>query len=201
MAKTSQSGSETAPAWAPPQPKHPASAPLSENQQFLRGAITAFIFFHLIAIACWSFPFTFSPVENIKEFTRPYMIWAGLFQSWDFFAPNPKRTDSYVEAVVITQGHRQQVWAFPRMEQLGYFDRYREERYRKFAENLPDRKSAGLWPGVAKHAAGLYAGQADPPEAVLLIEFQAPILPGQRLILKPDIFYEYVEYVPAEDMK
>ncbi len=173
----------------------------SEKQGFLRGAISVFILVHLIAITCWGLPIDFSPVKNVKEFMRPYIVWSGLFQSWDFFAPNPKRTNSYIEAVVLTQSHQQKVWVFPRMEHLGYFERYREERYRKFAEVLPDRKCADLWPDVAKHTEQMFSSRTDPPEAVLLIEFQAPIQLGTELVPKPNIFYEYVDSVPLEEIK
>ena len=172
----------------------------SETQGFLRGAISAFILFHLIAIACWTIPSDFSPVKDVKELVRPYMIWSGLFQSWDFFAPNPKAINSFIEAVAITGNREQKVWVFPRMEQLSFGARYRKERYRKFAEVLPLRNNADLWPGVATHVAGMFDSQTDPPQMVLLIQFQAPIKPGPRNvpepILKPNIFYEYANVEP-----
>ncbi len=139
-------------------------------------------------------------MRDIKEVVRPYMIWSGLFQSWDFFAPNPKEVNSYVTAVVITQDRHQKTWAFPRMEQLSFSERYGKERYRKFAEVMPQRKNASLWPDVARHIAQKFSNQADPPAMVLLIQFQAPITPAAHKtsdsVPKPSIFYEYVNYVP-----
>lgn len=172
-----------------------------ETQGFLRGAISVFILFHLIAITCWALPTNFSPVKDVKEFIRPYMVWSGLFQSWDFFAPNPRAINSYIEAVAITQDHHQSVWAFPRMDQLSFGERYRKERYRKFAENLPEQRNAYLRHGVAKHVAGLLNSQTNPPYMILLIEFQAPIKLGAKSdpIPKPGIFYEY--YVQPEDLQ
>lgn len=172
-----------------------------ESWRFLRGIISAFILFHIVAIVCWAFPFNIPPITDIKSFVRPYMVWSGMFQSWDFFAPNPKRTNSFVEAVVLTQSHRQKVWAFPRMERLGYFDRYREERYRKFTEILPLESNAPLWPDVARHIARIVDNPADPPEAVVLIKFVGPILPGKQAPPKPNIFYEYLDNVPSEDIR
>ncbi len=176
----------------------------TDTQSFLRGAISVFILFHLIAITCWALPVNFSPVRDIKNFVRPYMLWSGLFQSWDFFAPNPKTINSYVTAVVITQDRHQKVWAFPRMEQLSFTQRYRKERYRKFAEVLPLRQNASLWPDVARHIAQKFDSPTDPPAMVLLIQFQAPIAPGapktSAPVPKPNIFYEYVNYVPPPDV-
>lgn len=176
-----------------------------ESQGFLRGAMSVFILFHLIAIICWTVPTNFAPIRDVKEIVRPYMLWSGLFQSWDTFAPNPKSVNSYIEAVVITRSRHQIVWVFPRMDRLGFGERYGKERYRKFAEVLPDRKNAYLWPDVAKHVARLFDSQTDPVEMVLLIEFQAPIRAGDSKtsnpIPKPTLFYEYVNYAQSEDLK
>ena len=175
----------------------------SETRGFLRGAISVFILFHLIAILCWALPLNFAPLQDVKELTRPYMIWSGLFQSWDFFAPNPKSVNTYLEAVVITQNRTQHLWVFPRMEQLSYTERYHEERYRKFEEVLPLEKNSYAWSGVARRIAGFFKNPADPPQTVVLIQFQAPIQPGLErgplLTPKPKIFYEYEVDIPLED--
>ena len=133
------------------------------------------------------------------------MLWSGLFQSWDTFAPNPIAVNSFVEAVVITQSHQQKVWAFPRMNHLGFAERYEKERYRKFAEVLPAPANAILWPGVATHIARLFDNPSDPPEMILLIDFQAPITPWKDTsagpIPKPRLFYEYVNYAQPKDLQ
>ena len=117
----------------------PRQAVHSESPAFLRGAISIFILFHLIAITCWAAPTSFWLVAEIKGLVRPYMLWSGLFQSWDTFAPNPPTANSYVKAAVVTQDHHIHVWAFPRMEELSYSERYFKERYRKFSEVMFNR--------------------------------------------------------------
>jgi hypothetical protein len=169
----------------------------SSNWGFRQGAISIFILFHLIAITCWAVPWNVSAVREVKELVRPYMVWSGLFQTWDMFAPDPKSINSYVRAVVITQDRHIKVWNFPRMEELSFWERYRKERYRKFAEVLPEREEA-LWPDVAAHLARRFNGQDDPPYKVLLIQFRADIRPGtnesSEPVYKPNLFYEgYVE--------
>ena len=129
---------------------------------FLRGAISAFILFHLIAITCWAAPTNFWLVVRVKDLVRPYMLWSGLFQSWDTFAPNPPNVNSYVKAVVVTQDLHIHVWAFPRMEELSYSERYRKERYRKFAEVMLQANNAAILPDVAKHIARSFKGHASP---------------------------------------
>jgi hypothetical protein len=163
-----------------------------------QAAISIFILFHLIAITCWAVPVNFSAVRDLREIIRPYMLWSGLYQSWDMFAPNPKSIRSYIKAVVITQDRHMKVWTFPRMEELSFGDRYAKERYRKFAEMLPDQKNEALWPGVAAHVARLFKSPTDPPDKIVLIEFRADIKPGadpsDPPVFKPNIFYEgYVE--------
>jgi hypothetical protein len=175
----------------------------SKTQSFWRGAISIFILFHLIAITCWAVPTNFPPIRGVKEFVRPYMLWTGLFQSWDFFAPNPRPVNTYIKAVVITHNSHVHVWAFPRMEQLSFGERYRKERYRKFAEVLLGPQSAALSPDAANHIARFFNNQADPPDKVMLIQFQTDIKLGAANAYdstpRPSIIYE--DYVQAEDLK
>ncbi|MES2219492.1 MAG: hypothetical protein V4587_00820 [Acidobacteriota bacterium] len=178
----------------------PANA---HNASFMQGAISIFILFNMIAILSWAIPLNITPLPQIKEIVRPYLLWAGLFQTWDFFAPNPRPVNSYVQGVAVTQDHQMRVFNFPRMEQLSYAKRYREERYRKFAEVLCDSRYGALWPDVARHVARLLKNQADLPQMVILMKFQAPIkygvTPSQQPTLKPEFFYEY--YVSSEDLR
>jgi hypothetical protein len=181
----------------------PTEAQTLESRAYLRGAISAFILFHLVAITCWAIPTNFWLVQGVKELVRPYMLWTGLFQSWDTFAPNPPVVNSFVKAVVVTQDGRLHVWAFPRMEELSYSQRYGKERYRKFAEVILQQNNAALWPDIAKHIARLFNSQTDPPAKVLLIQYQADITPWADEtydpIPRPNGFYEY--YVQPEDLK
>ncbi len=70
----------------------------SKSDGFQRAAINMFLIFHLIAITCWALPLDILPTRVVKNFVRPYMVWTGLFQSWDTFAPNPIRLNSYAKA-------------------------------------------------------------------------------------------------------
>jgi hypothetical protein len=199
-------GKEDARGDANPQPSQPttSSQPLNaENPELLRGAISIFILFNMIAILSWAIPLNLAPLPQVKEIVRPYLLWTGLFQSWDFFAPNPRPVNSYIQAVAVTQDHHMRVFDFPRMDQLSYGKRYREERYRKYAEVLCDPRYAALWPDVARHVARLLNNSTDPPRMVILMKFQTPIkyalTPAQAPVLKPEFFYEY--YVSGEDLR
>jgi hypothetical protein len=174
-----------------------------ESQAFLRGAISTFILFHLIAITCWAVPTNFWLAAGVRELVRPYMLWTGLFQSWDTFAPDPLAVNSFVKAVVVTRDRQLHVWAFPRMEDLSFSERYRKERYRKFAEVMLQEKNAAIWPDVAKHIARSFNSQTDPPEKVLLVQYRADITPGadetHEPTPKPNAFYE--DDVRPEDLR
>ncbi len=167
-----------------------------KQQRVRRMAISAFLLFHLIAITFWAVPLSSPLVVAFRGLIRPYMIWSGLFQSWDMFAPAPQSVNAWVQAAVIMRDGQIHPWNFPRMEQLGYLERYHKERYRKFAENIPDRKYSAVWPDVAKHAARSFNNTANPPEIVMLIQYFAEITPGLKQLPSPDqgrahIFFEY----------
>ena len=65
------------------------------------------------------------------------------------------------------------------MDQLGLFDKYTKERYRKFAnENLRLDALAALWPDAARYIARLNKGQpSNPPVAVVLVRHWSIIQP------------------------
>jgi hypothetical protein len=180
-----------------------AEAGNSADPSFRQAAISIFIMFHLIAITSWAVPWNFSAVRDVKELVRPYMAWSGLYQSWDMFAPDPRAINSYVKAVVITQDRHMKVWTFPRMEELSFGERYQEERYRKFADVLPEQMNEALWRDAAIHVARLFESQADSPDKIVLIQFRADITPGQdessEPVPKPNVFYE--GYVDPGDLR
>jgi hypothetical protein len=162
-----------------------------------RGAVSVFILFHLIAITFWALPVTWPPLVGVREIVSPYMLWTGLFQSWDMFAPNPVPVNTYFKAVVITKNHVR-VWDFPRMEELSFGERYRKERYRKFLENMSLDQNSDALPDVARHIAGFYDDPSDPAQKVMLVRYQSDITPGSDDEHQPrpkasDFYDEYIE--------
>ena len=130
------------------------------------------------------------------------MLWTGLFQTWDMFAPNPLPLNTYVKAVVITE-HHVRVWDFPRMDQLSLGQRYQKERYRKFVENMLLEQNEALLPDVVRHIARMYNDPFDPSRKVMLIKYQSEITPGpddqHEPKPKPSDFYD--EYLGPEDLR
>lgn len=134
-----------------------------------RLAINAFLIVHLLAITCWALPFTDPLVAVCRNLVRPYVLWAGLFQSWDMFSPNPKSANSYVEAIVLYEDGDTRNVALPRMELLPLADRYIKERYRKFVDNLTDDRDAPLRPDAARFIARANNDRPVPVKMVFLV--------------------------------
>ena len=163
-----------------------------------------FLLFHIVGITCWCMPID-SPLRTaFIGVIRPYFLWSGLFQSWDMFAPTPKTVNAYIEAAVIYKDGYTRNWKFPRMEQLGFAQRYYKERYRKYEESLNEDKNAALWPDAARHLARLNNDRSNPPQIVILARYWTDIVPYDDSSDRPaasrgQIFYEYD--VKPEDLK
>ena len=167
-------------------------------------ALNIFIVFHILAITAWSIPFHSQFIVDCRNVVRPYLLWTGLFQSWDMFSPLPKATNTYLEAVVIYQDGSTQMWDFPRMELLSLADKYSKERYRKFVEVLLDDRNAALRPDVARYVARLPGIRAKNPQKILLMVKWSNILPRGdgtylRTPLDEYVFYRYD--VQPEDLQ
>lgn len=150
--------------------------------------IHAFVLFHLAAAVVWAFTDS-PPRTKLERAARGrfafYMFPTGLWQAWDMFAPNPALANVYLEAEVTFRDGSRTMWKFPRMEQLGYWERYRKERYRKWANERV--ASAGEGPGGAllcNAAARFAARQVERPDnpavSVNLVRYRAEIPPPSR---------------------
>ncbi|HZU25125.1 MAG TPA: hypothetical protein VFA04_06360 [Bryobacteraceae bacterium] len=141
-------------------------------------AVNLFILFHVVAISLWSLPLPNWVVGGFRDAIRPYMLWSGLFQSWNMFAPSPMALNGYVDAEVIFADGQTKSWAFPRMEQIGLFERTYRERYRKYVnEYLRFDKYSALWPDAARYIARANYRPSNPPIAVILYRYWSEIGP------------------------
>jgi hypothetical protein len=144
-----------------------------------RLAINFFIGFHLVGIACWCVPINSPLIPLCKELIRPYFLWAGLFQSWDMFAPVPKLANTYLEAILIYRDGSRRTWTFPRMEQLSLREKLFKERYRKFEDMLQRDELDELLPEAARHIARLNSSPGNPVQTVTLVQRVSFIVPRQ----------------------
>jgi len=156
----------------------------------LRAVLHALILFHLAAVVGWSFTTAESPAplnKLVRARFRHYMMSLGLTQGWNMFA-NPPMSNIYLDAAVTLQDGSQMTWPFPRMGELGYFERYRKERYRKWAvEHV--WASGNMDARVAEAAARFAARQVERPgneaRRVELVRYREQIDSPKRGPLRP----------------
>ncbi len=173
-------------------------------QRAKRVVINLFLGFHILSIACWCLPLEGPIFTLCRDLVRPYFVWAGLFQSWDTFAPAPWSANSYVEAIIVYRDGSRKIWSFPRMEQLSVRDRYFKERYRKFAENLQNDKNDALWPDVARYIARANSTAATQAKTIILVQESSLITQGPKGSYRPEPWDQHVLYgygVKPEDLR
>lgn len=161
-----------------------------------RIAISVFLLFHLAAITSWCLPINSLLIDRWKQVIRPYMLWAGLYQAWDMFAPDPVKLNSYVEAEITFDDGSTRVWSIPRMNEIGYVDRYFKERYRKFStEYLRMDSHSALWPDAARYIARVNRNPSKRPIAVRLIRYWSEInAPGPGGVYQPGPWNHWIYF-------
>jgi hypothetical protein len=140
--------------------------------------IHLFIWLHIISIFAYTMPLNIFPLTQIRKLTSPYIMWAGLDQSWDMFSPNPRNYDSTLKALVITQHGNLHSWAFRFDEALDWKQRFFLDRDRAFQEFLSLDKSEPVLPEVALHIARSFNNASDLPFSVRIIDSRYDIRPG-----------------------
>jgi len=140
-------------------------------------AVNAFIVAYASAVVAWSIPVPAQPglVRALDRWLAPAMLASGLWQSWDMFAPDPLAVDVSVEAEVHRADGSRTTWEFPRMETLGYLERYRRERFRKWRERVRLDAYAIVWPDTARFVARQLSRPEAPARSVELRRRWTPI--------------------------
>jgi hypothetical protein len=155
-------------------------------------AINIFVAFHLAAIVFWCAPIDSPLLPLGRNLVRPYFLWAGLFQSWDMFAPLPKSANAYIEAELIYRDGSRKTWSFPRMEQMGVTEKYFRERYRKFMDNLPRDENDPLLVDAARRIARLNSSPNHPVKTVILIHKWSFIVPRTDTPYVPEPWQQHI---------
>lgn len=144
------------------------TSPQPVKKRWGRWCITAFILVHLYIIVFWGLPgsrfraYMVQPVQN-------YVLKSGLWHSWDMFSPDPLAMNYRIHAQVFFQDGSLKIWEFPRMEKLGYFERYRKERYRKWRERVRQDSYSAIWDDTARYIARLHNSATNRPVRVVLV--------------------------------
>lgn len=157
------------------------------KKSLIRFVVSIFIIFHFVAFASWSSPFNFRIRDEFVQWISPYMLWSGLWQSWDMFAPNPVNINAHLEADIKFRDGSQTTWKFPRMDQMGYFDRYMNERFRKWSSDRVRLDSySTTWENTAQYIARIHQNDLNPPIEIKLKRCWDEIAPPvQNTIYQP----------------
>jgi hypothetical protein len=173
-------------------------------QRAKRMGVNLFIGFHLIAITCWCLPVDSPLIPPARDLVRPYFLWAGLFQSWDMFAPIPKGANIYIEARLRFRDGSEKTWTYPRMEQMSLRQTLFRERYRKFADNFQRDELDDLLVDAARHIARSNSSLDNPVKTVILVQWSSFILPRPDGAYIPEPWQSHILLgygVREEDLK
>ncbi|MCB0825193.1 MAG: hypothetical protein KDC26_03310 [Armatimonadetes bacterium] len=169
----------------------------SREKKQVHWAVKAFVIFHAVMIIGWSLP-GLSPEREVENRALPplkrvqyfsdtfltenrnlfrnrdvflsyYMMPTGLWQSWDMFAPNPARTDMYMDAIVKYEDGSEKTVEYPRIYSMPIPKKFFHERYRKFRERLSPDAYEYKWPQTAYWmAAQAWVTPENPPVEIRL---------------------------------
>lgn len=157
----------------------------SRSSHFLsRSVISLFIVFYIGAVILWICPWS-----RVKEYlTEPYarqFYFLGCWQGFAVFAPDPRTSNFRIYATVTFDDGKKTVWNFPAMENLGFFERYRKEHYRKFCNDCLNSNEL-LWRDFARFIARKHDSAGRHPVTVALTRTWADTLPIEKGLGKPN---------------
>lgn len=90
--------------------------------------------------------FIYRPITFVQNYLS---MWRG----WNMFAPNPLRSNYYVDAKVSFADGSHYIWNFPNSSNISSFQKYLyAERFRKYSvDGLRLNSNSHLWPDAAKY--------------------------------------------------
>jgi hypothetical protein len=143
-----------------------------------RSLINAFILLNVVGAFFWSQPFDYQPRTFVCDLVGGYLRFVGLWQHWDMFSPEPRSVRVRMDATVTLRDGSKRTWTFPQMDHMGLFERFRKERFRKWAhDNVRLDSEARIWEPTAHYIARQFADSKNPPVAVALNRHWADIPP------------------------
>jgi hypothetical protein len=95
------------------------------------------------------------PQSELKSTAEPavegFLEASALSQTWNLFAPNPRRSTLRLEARMVYEDGTQLVWRQPDGDAV--VGEYRAYRWRKWASNMMSDRRQGMWPDLARWVA------------------------------------------------
>lgn len=142
--------------------------------------INAFILLHLLIIVIWGLPAS-SFRSTLARHVEKYVIWTGLWHSWDMFSPDPLSLNFNVTAEITYRDGSTKIWEFPRMEKMSIGEKFQKERFRKWRERTRIDSYRLVWDDTARYVARLNnTNPANPPVTVVLERHWDIIAPPKK---------------------
>ena len=141
-----------------------------------RFAISILIAYVLISLLVSNLPSS-ELKETGRPVAEPLLEATGLSQTWNLFAPNPRRSTLRLQARLTYADGSQSVWEQPDGDP--FVSEYRSYRWRKWASNMMSDRRQALWPQVARWVAENHRRDGQlPTEVVLVRRFYFAPAPG-----------------------
>ena len=120
----------------------------------LRHWQTALVAIYIFAVLSWTMPpDKFPGKSTVDSVFRAPLLYFGLWQGWDMFAPNPRAEDIWVDVVFKNRDGSSHTWELTHMIQMDFFDRWQRERWRKyFNDHLRLDSERRLWQPFMEYA-------------------------------------------------
>jgi hypothetical protein len=100
-----------------------------------RLVISAFVLFHLSALAIWTIP-NCAIKERFEGPYHYYMLPLGIWQWWAIFAPNPMSENQVLEAEVVDAKQLIHNYEFTKIGDLSCWEKLSRYRHPKFTGNM-----------------------------------------------------------------
>ena len=159
----------------PGQRERPSRQERLERTAAGKAAISGGIVYILVALLVSNLP-TSELKDTARPAVTPLLEASALSQTWNLFAPNPRRSTLRLEARMTYADGTQLVWRQP--EGDPFISEYRGYRWRKWASNMMSDRRQALWPDVADWLAEQHRRDGERPTEVVLVRqfYMAPPL-------------------------
>jgi hypothetical protein len=115
--------------------------------------------------------------ETARPAVAPLLEAAALSQTWNLFAPDPRRSTLRFEARLAYADGSQLTWHPPDGDP--FISEYRSYRWRKWATNTMSDRRADMWPEIARWLAEQHRRDGQlPTEVILVRQFYFAPAPG-----------------------
>lgn len=195
-----------------PQPDAPPGGATARGERLAtarRWALAGAVGVYLLVIFAWCVPGTSPGLARLRRFVEPALLYTGLWQGWDMFAPEPASLNARLEAEVTFADGSKTVWPFPHLARMGLWGKFTQERFRKWAiDRVRLDQYAASWPDTARWVARQLPRGASPPQQITLVRLWRTIPPpethwvplGHEDDAGPEQRYPFFQYrvVPAD---